>query len=57
MSAMKNLYMEINELLDTTNLLCEDIAEKVSCPVSFVNDIVEQRWNDRVEDDSEFLAA
>jgi hypothetical protein len=38
-------------------LLCEDIAEKVSCPVSFVNDIVEQRWNDRVEDDSEFLAA
>jgi predicted XRE-type DNA-binding protein len=44
MSAMKNLYMEINELLDTTNMLCEDIAAKVGCPVSFVNDIVEQRW-------------
>ena len=44
MSAMKNLYIEINELLDTTNLLCEEIANKVGCPVSIVNDIVEQRW-------------
>jgi uncharacterized protein YoxC len=57
MSAMKNLYMEINELLDTTNLLCDDIAEKVDCPVSFVHDIVEQRWIHRFEDDLEFLAA
>lgn len=47
MSAMKELYTEINELLDTTNLLCDDIAEKVGCPVSFVNDIVEQRWIER----------
>lgn len=47
MSAMKELYTEINKLLDTTNLLCDGIAEKVGCPVSIVNDIVEQRWIER----------
>jgi hypothetical protein len=44
MSKMKELYNSINELLDTTNLLCDDIAEKVGCPVKMVHDIVEQRW-------------
>ena len=44
MSAMKNLYMSIEELLDTTNMLCDDIAEKVGCPVKMVHDVVEQRW-------------
>ena len=44
MSKMKELYTEINELLDTTNLLCKDIAEKVGCDVQFVNEIVEQRF-------------
>ena len=44
---MKELYTEIIELLDTTTLLCDDIAKKVGCPVSIVNDIVEQRWNER----------
>jgi hypothetical protein len=57
MSAMKNLYMEINELLDTTNMLCEGIADKVGCPIDMVHDIVEQRWIHRFEDDLEFLAA
>lgn len=47
MSAMKELYNSIEELLDTTNLLCEDIAEKVGCPVKMVNDVVEQRWIER----------
>ena len=47
MSKMKELYNSINELLDTTNLLCDDIAEKVGCPVKMVHDIVEQRWIER----------
>ena len=47
MSAMKNLYMSIEELLDTTNMLCDDIAEKVGCPVKMVHDVVEQRWIER----------
>lgn len=54
MSAMKKLYMEINELLDTTNYLCEDIAERVGCPVNMVNEIVEERWNDSVLYDNGF---
>jgi uncharacterized protein YutE (UPF0331/DUF86 family) len=47
MSAMKNLYMSIEELLDTTNMLCDDIAEKVGCPVRMVHDVVEHRWIER----------
>jgi hypothetical protein len=44
MSAMKELYMEINELLDTTSLLCDDIAAAANCPVSIVHQIVEERF-------------
>lgn len=55
MSAMKNLYIEINELLDTTNLLCYDIAVKLNCPVSYVNDVVEQRLFERIELTEEFV--
>ena len=44
MSAMKELYMEINELLDTTGLLCDDIAAAANCPVSMVYEIVEERF-------------
>jgi uncharacterized protein YoxC len=41
---MKELYTEINELLDNTNLLVDDIAQKVGCPVEMVNEIVLERW-------------
>ena len=50
MSKMKELYTDINDLLETTNLLCEDIAKKVGCPVSYVNEIVQQRWNEQFAD-------
>ena len=46
MSAMKTLFTEIEELLETTNLLCDEIALQVNCPVNFVHDIVEARFND-----------
>jgi predicted XRE-type DNA-binding protein len=48
MSYMSNLDYEINELLDTTRMSCEEIATALQCPVQLVNDVVEQRWNERV---------
>jgi hypothetical protein len=48
MSYMSNIHYEITELLDTTHMSCEDIAKQLQCPVQLVNDIVEQRWNERV---------
>jgi len=48
MSYMSNLHYEINELLDTTHLLCFEIAEQLQCPIELVWDIVEQRWNERI---------
>lgn len=50
MSKMKELYTDINYLLDTTNLLCYDIAEKLNCPVSYVNEIVKERWDEQFAD-------
>ena len=44
MSKMKELMMDINELISTTTLSCEEIANRCGCPVSFVNDVVQQRW-------------
>jgi predicted XRE-type DNA-binding protein len=44
MSKMKELYIEIEELLENTCLLTEEIAAKVGCSVSIVNDIVEHQW-------------
>jgi hypothetical protein len=47
MAAMKELWENINYLLDTTKWSCEEIANALKCPVEFVNEIVEQRWNER----------
>jgi len=44
MSYMSNLDYEINELLDTTRMSCEEIAESLRCPIQFVHDVVQQRW-------------
>jgi hypothetical protein len=41
---MKEIWENINFLLDTTNLLCQEIADELGIPVSFVNEVVEQRW-------------
>ena len=49
MSSMKTLVTEIEELLDNTNLLCNDIAFQLSCPVNIVYDIVEARFWEAVE--------
>jgi hypothetical protein len=47
MAALKVLWENINYLLDTTKWSCEEIATALNCPVEFVNEIVEQRWNER----------
>ena len=48
MAAMKELWEEINYLLDTTKWSCEEIANYCSCSVDMVNGIVEERWNERI---------
>jgi hypothetical protein len=48
MAAMKELWEEINYLLDTTRWSCDEIANYCSCPVDWVNEIVDQRWQERV---------
>jgi hypothetical protein len=48
MGQMKHLWEDINYLLDTTKFSCEEIANSLSCPVDWVNEIVEQRWIERV---------
>jgi hypothetical protein len=48
MAAMKELWENINYLLDTTKWSCEEIANYLKCPVDMVNGIVEQRWNERI---------
>jgi hypothetical protein len=41
---MSEIDMMIRELLDTTMLSCQEIADQVDCPVDWVNGIVEERW-------------
>ena len=48
MAAMKELWEDIHYLLDTTKWSCVEIANKLQCPVDWVNDIVEQRWIEHV---------
>jgi hypothetical protein len=44
MGKMKELYENINYLLDNTLLSCSEIADELECPVDWVNEIVESRW-------------
>jgi hypothetical protein len=46
MAAMKNLWEDINYLLDTTKWSCEEVANYLEVPVSWVNEVVEERWNE-----------
>jgi hypothetical protein len=48
MAAMKDLWEQINYLLDTTKWSCEEVANYVKCPVEVVDGIVEQRWEERI---------
>ena len=52
---MSEIDIEINELLDPTVMLCEDIAAQVGCPVEWVEVIVEKRWNDTLFSDADFM--
>jgi hypothetical protein len=47
MSYMSNLDYEINELLDTTLMSSEEIATALKCPIQFVHDVVQYRWEER----------
>jgi predicted XRE-type DNA-binding protein len=46
MSKMAELNMDIHYLLDTTRMTCQEVADTLGCPVDWVNEIVEQRWQD-----------
>ncbi len=43
MAHMKQLWENINRVLDTTKWSCEEIANYFNCPVNLVNEVVEQR--------------
>lgn len=45
MGKMADIDLSIRELLDTTMMSCEEIADEVGCPVEFVNVIVQERWD------------
>jgi hypothetical protein len=45
---MKELYENINYMLDTTYLLCQEIADALNCDVRFVEEIVHARFMKRV---------
>lgn len=48
MGAVKEVWEDIHYLLDTTKFSCEEIANTLKCPVEWVEDVVEQRWMERV---------
>lgn len=50
MAAVKNLVEDINHLLDTTKWTIDEIANYLECPISWVNDIVEQRWKEAINE-------
>ena len=48
MSKMAELAMyvpQIEKMLDTTQLLCDDIAIALDIPVEYVHYVVESRWS------------
>lgn len=46
---MKELYENINWLLDTTKWSITEISNYLCCPVEWVEEIVEQRWHEAVD--------
>jgi hypothetical protein len=45
MSKMADIDLSIRDLLDGTMLSCQEIADQIGCPVDWVNDIVQERWD------------
>ena len=52
---MSDIEIQINELLDTTIMMCDEVAAQVGCPVEWVEKIVEQRWNDLLFFNDDFI--
>ena len=55
MGQMKDLWENINYALDMFKgphqyKSCQEIADELSCPVEWVNDVVEQRWKEVVSE-------
>ena len=48
MSKMKSLKADIDELLDTTYMLCQEIADTLGCDITLVEQVVHQRWIKRI---------
>jgi len=53
MAAMKELWENIHYCLDNCTgpnnwKSCQEIADELGCPVEWVNEIAEQRWNEMV---------
>lgn len=50
MGKIKEKLIEIEEALDSTTLLCDDIAAMLDVPVEWVYEVVENRWRNSVQD-------
>lgn len=50
MSGMKDLWEQINYLLDTTKWSCQEVANYLEVPVSWVNEVVEDRWKEAISE-------
>jgi hypothetical protein len=42
---MADIDLSIRDLLDETAMSCEEIANQVGCPIDWVNNIVQERWD------------
>ena len=42
---MADIDIVIRNLLDETVMSCAEIADQLDCPIEWVNDIVQERWN------------
>jgi hypothetical protein len=50
---MKELWENINYLLDTTRWSIAEISNYLGCPVEWVEEVVEQRWQDAIAIDDQ----
>jgi len=53
MGRMADIDLSIRDLLDETMMSCEEIANQLDCPVEWVNNIVQERW-DALANNQEF---
>ena len=46
MAELDMLIPSIEHVLDTTSLLCQEVADYLDIPVEYVNYVVEMRWQE-----------